>query len=231
MVSERRRDGCCSCAVDIRAVPVPSGYGVGSPDRLLAFRTTPNASVRSPQFSFIAVMQDQAGLDCRVYLIRLKKLVNHCVTFWIFFFGYGVLIFLLLQERAAAHALPLGFIARIFNVFPREEYGSRLQCFCVCFLVLVTGPEPDRQVDLLERKHLISFLVRSLYTKRRRTEWSCSAHGHMLAALIGQSLDKFYTLCLLDLLFIIHKFHGLVSRVDTHLLDGLRDKPFKLEPV
>lgn len=55
---------------------------------------------------------------------------------------------------------------------------------CVClspFVILFTGPEPDRQVDLLERKHLISFLVRSLsYLKRRR-----------------RSIVKLYSMCLL----------------------------------
>lgn len=50
-----------------------SGYGVGSPDRLFAFRTTPNASVRG-LCSFLELCpQDQAGLDCWIYLIRLRE--------------------------------------------------------------------------------------------------------------------------------------------------------------
>ena len=59
----------------------------------------------------------------------------------------------------------LGFV--IFGIPSREEFGDRdaYDCVCVCvspFVILFTGPEPDRQADLLERKHLISFLVRSL---------------------------------------------------------------------
>jgi len=127
-VSERRRDGCCSCAVVIRAVPVPSGYGVGSPDRLFAFRTTPNASVRG-LCSFLELCpQDQAGLDCWIYLIRLRETGHHVRPFGKFgFFCHGVLIFLLLQEMRAVSCLALGFfiawICNIWNSFQEGVWG------------------------------------------------------------------------------------------------------------
>jgi len=127
-VSERRRDGCCSCAVVIRAVPVPSGYGVGSPDRLFAFRTTPNASVRG-LCSFLELCpQDQAGLDCWIYLIRLRETGHHVRPFGkCGFFCHGVLIFLLLQEMRAVSCLALGFfiawICNIWNSFQGGVWG------------------------------------------------------------------------------------------------------------
>jgi len=105
-----------------------SGYGVGSPDRLFAFRTTPNASVRG-LCSFLELCpQDQAGLDCWIYLIRLRETGHHVRPFGKFgFFCHGVLIFLLLQEMRAVSCLALGFfiawICNIWNSFQGGVWG------------------------------------------------------------------------------------------------------------
>jgi len=131
-VSERRRDGCCSCAVVIRAVPVPSGYGVGSPDRLFGFSSYSKRFGPRRDFSPLSRetfrLQDQAGLDCWIYLIRLRETGHHVRPFGkCGFFCHGVLIFLLLQEMRAVSCLALGFfiawICNIWNSFQGGVWG------------------------------------------------------------------------------------------------------------
>jgi len=75
-VSERRRDGCCRVRL-LFGQSLSSGYGVGSPDRLFGFsnyfkRFGPRRGF-SPLPRERLRLQDQAGLHCWIYLIRLKE--------------------------------------------------------------------------------------------------------------------------------------------------------------
>jgi hypothetical protein len=97
-------------------------------------------------------LQEQVGTDGRIYLIGLKKLVIMCDLLDCFLLLCGF-EYLSLQERERLACIGLSF-AWICNVFlPGRSLGTDTY-LCVCsFRDLFTGPEPDRQVDLLERKH------------------------------------------------------------------------------
>jgi hypothetical protein len=75
-VSERRRDGCCRVRL-LFGQSLSSGYGVGSPDRLFGFSSYSKRFGPRRDFSPLSRetfrLQDQAGLDCWIYLIRLKE--------------------------------------------------------------------------------------------------------------------------------------------------------------
>lgn len=80
-VSERRRDGCCSCAVVIRPVPVLRIWGWFARSFIRLFellQTLWSAAILLLSFSFSEEgeelrLQDQAGFDRWIYLIGLKE--------------------------------------------------------------------------------------------------------------------------------------------------------------
>ena len=75
-VSERRRGGCCRVRL-LFGQSLSFGYGVGSPDRLFGFSDYSKRFGPRRDFSPLPRkrlrLQDQAGLDRWIYLIRLKE--------------------------------------------------------------------------------------------------------------------------------------------------------------
>jgi hypothetical protein len=137
------------CAVVIRAVPVPRIAGSASPDRLLRFlnyfKRFWSAELLDVS-TFCGFSLDQSGFKKSESLDRTGE-TGLSADLLNFFFCHGVLIFFELQERSDSRALEPYIVGFFSLIQGGDEAEADANCLLCLFLV-----EPDRQVDLLERK-------------------------------------------------------------------------------
>lgn len=182
-VFERRRNGCCSRAVVIRAVPVLLDTGLACPI-VAPPPTTPNA-FRSAR---LLLLRTRSGLGCRSSLdrteetghrFRLFDRIGPNLFFFPFLLVWGFEFIFTLQGKAAR----LSFGHHVWRTYflrgeRREETGGK---HFLAGSFHTRGEEPDRQVDLLEEEAFFPSLSARYIQERARClrmawleRWRCS---------------------------------------------------------